>query len=144
MIETCVQMQARVQNMRDALLTEGSVVPEEGYVITSLETKKKVLWYLDRVAAAVAGAHRHLSNMEHDDLLSATEKAERQEQIIERLGHELGWLPCTIRDLEYCMDEHAEEYEAWELQIHGQTLEQLNLLDQKVCDMFHALEADVT
>ena len=159
MIEQLSEMQTRLHHMRDALLKEDSVMPEEEYIITDLEAKKKVLWYLDCVAAAVAGAHRHLSNMEHDDILSATERVERQKQIIERLNHDLGWLPVTIKDWSYCLHKHFEKYEADELPLPltghtredlserrqrvSETLDQLELLDREVDDMLGMLDAHV-
>ena len=144
MIEILSEMQNRIHTMRDGVLKEGSVMPEENYITASLDAKKKILWYLDLLAAAVVGAHWHMSAIEHDDFLSATDKEEIQQQIVKRLRQDLGWLPGTIRNLEYCVDEHAEEYEAGELQIHCETHARLDLLDQEVRDMFHALEADVT
>lgn len=51
MIEQLSQIQTRIENMRGAVLTEGSMMPEENYIITSLNAKKKILWYLDLLAA---------------------------------------------------------------------------------------------
>lgn len=43
MIEPLLAIQTRVHGMRNTLLTEGSVIPDEG-VFTRLDAKKKVLW----------------------------------------------------------------------------------------------------
>jgi hypothetical protein len=51
MIEILSEMQARIHTMRDGVLKEGSVMPEEDYIIASLDAKKKILWYQDLLAA---------------------------------------------------------------------------------------------
>jgi hypothetical protein len=164
MIEQLSQMQARIQKMRDALLKEGSVLPDEESIITSLDAKKKVLWYLDLLAAAVAGAHRHLSNMEHDDIFSATEKEGMQKQIIERLRHDLGATLAIVKsldlqDLRYLemdfMEAEARKANEWqpplngpthedalkERQIHSETFGQLWMVRNQVADMLQMLGA---
>ena len=98
--------------------------------------------------------------MEHDDFLSATDKEEIQKQIIERLNHDLGWLPVTIKDYVYCLHKHFEEYEADALspppngltredvaerrKTVSEILDQLELLDREVDDMLGMLDAHVT
>lgn len=156
MIEELSQMQARIDDMRDGVLKEGSVMPEEGCIITSLAAKKKVLLHLDRLAAAVAGAHRHMSNVERDDFWSATDKEEIQKQIIKRLRQNLGGLPVTIKDYVYCLHKHFEanqlprppfeltrEEVAERRQEVSEILDQLELLEREVDDMLPMLDAPV-
>jgi hypothetical protein len=93
-IEQISEIQAHVHGMREVHLEESSVMPDE-FSITRLEAKKKVHWYLGLLAAAVAGAHRHMSNFEQDEIFSATEKELVQLHIIDRLHQELKWLPAN-------------------------------------------------
>ena len=99
MIDDIEELQARLQGMREALLQE-DVYPEEedDYLVTSPEATKKVLWYLDLFASAVAGAHQHISNMMRDDIYSESEKDELKKTIAKRLENELGVLPDVIKD----------------------------------------------
>lgn len=154
MIEQLSEIQARVHGMREALLNEGSVMPDE-CVITRLDAKKKVLWYLDLLAGAIAGAHRHMSNIEDDDIFSGAEKEAMQQQIIDRLQQELEWLPAAIKDCFYCLGTHFKELDRHELQpplpghtqenlsekqlIVSETLAQLELLEREVDDIWGVL-----
>ena len=74
MIEALSQIQARVRGMREALVKDGSVMHKK-CLVTRIEAKKQVIWYLDCFAAAIAGAHWHMFNMEmEDDIFSRIEK----------------------------------------------------------------------
>ena len=158
MIETLSQIQDRVDGMREALIKEGSVMPDE-CVITRLEAKKKVIRYLDLMAAAIAGAHRHMINVQHDDIFNEAEKDEITQRIVERLQKELGMLPPVIRDFFYCLGNHFKDLDADVLrlplhvrtreklsekrQIVEQTLAQLEFLDREMDDIRSILQETV-
>lgn len=59
MFDQLLEIQALLQTMRDALRKGGSVIPREIDRITIPEAKLDVLWFLDRLAAEVAGAIWH-------------------------------------------------------------------------------------
>ncbi len=71
---TITDVQMRLQEMRDALLQDGSVMSTDDMIITSAEAKKKVLWHLDLLAAEVAGAQQHLANFQGHDIFSRPTK----------------------------------------------------------------------
>lgn len=109
MIEQLSQMQTRIQTMRDAVLKEGSVMPSEHYRITIPKVRRGVLSDLDCLAAAVAEAHRHMSTVEHYDFLSATDKEEKQKQIVRRLHQDLRWLIELVHELRLHNDSNLEK-----------------------------------
>ena len=163
MIEQLSQIQARIHTMREAVLKEGSVAPMKTDRITIPDVTTDVLWYLDRVAATVVGAHWHMSTVTHDTFLSATVKNQMHTRIIECLKEDLQWLPVIVRDLDLQDLRNDEldllETEADELQpplnghtyedvlmqrnIVGETLHQLTFLHHEVADMLKMLDADV-
>src|SRR5262245_17768046 len=93
--------------MREALLKDGSVSPdEEESVITHIEAKKQVLKYLDFFAGALAGAHLRLSLWENDPIFTEPEKNEMTSKVIEDLGKEFDVLTPAIKDYYYCLGRH--------------------------------------
>jgi hypothetical protein len=164
MIEQLAQMQARLQNMRDTVLKEGSVVPgEKSCIINIPEVKVNVLWYLDLLAATVAGAHWHMSTVEHDDSLSATDKEWMQTQIPKVLHQNLLWLPAKVKSLRMDIDGDLQmeirgvdtsklhslrngrtrEEVSRDLKIEYETFYQLSILKGEVADMLQMLGANV-
>ena len=114
MIEELAKVQTLVHRMREVVLNEDRVNAVEECFITHLEVKKKALWYLDLLAAAVAGAHRHISNFEHDDVFSGTEKDEMQKKIIDRLQQEYEVLLAAIKYHFYKSVTDFECFEAYD------------------------------
>ncbi len=94
---TIVDIHGRLQQLRSELLLNGSVVPWKGTEITSAEAKKKVLWYLDRLTAYVAGAEQHIKNFHSDDIFSPHEKQSMEQRILKRLRKKLGMLKPVMR-----------------------------------------------
>jgi hypothetical protein len=111
MIEELELAQFRVSSMRQSLLEEGTVYPvdREG-PISGYEAKKKVLWYLDILAAILAGAHRHIRNFMHDDIFSEGEKEDMQAKVIDKLRTDLvRLLPPILKDYFYCLGNHFDD-----------------------------------
>jgi hypothetical protein len=150
MIEPLSQMQVRLQTMRDIVLEESSVMPRKKCSGPSLDAKKMRLRHFARVAAAVTGAYCHMSYVEHVDLFSAKEKERMRKQIIKRLHQDLKWLRDKILEFWICL--RLERYEAEELpreevaerrQALSETLDQLEVLNREVDEMWGELDPDV-
>jgi hypothetical protein len=163
MIEQLSEMQIRIHTLREPVLNEGSVTSVKKDRITIPEVKIEVLWHLDRLAAAVAGARWHMSTVEHDDSFKRTDKERMRTRIVEILHQDLGWLPATVKDLDLQdlstwdllehrdaderqppLNGHAREDALKEQQIVSETFHQLAMLKDEVADMLQMLGADVT
>lgn len=163
MIEHLSQMQTRLQTMRNAVLTEGTVMPSKDDRITIPEVRGEVLWYLDLLAAAVVGAHWHMGTIAHDELLSVTDKEQTQSRILEILRRDLGETLLIVKTLDYQdirylemdvmeaeankrqppLNGHTRQAVSKKRQIHIETFNQLWMVRDEVADMWDALGADV-
>lgn len=141
MIDLVSAIDTRVQEMRRALVEKGSVA-SDGYTVTRIEAKKKVLGVLDNLAASIAGSHRRMSNIECDYVYSENEKIQIRREVIDEVCTAFAFPEDLIEHLgmksdAVCQDllmEDANEAHGCKPLINGQTrkdlVEKLTILEE--------------
>jgi hypothetical protein len=143
-----------IQELREGFVQEGTVTSEDDTTTIRVEVKKKVLWHLDQLAADVAGAQRHVSNFQADDIFSPADKDRMEKEIIEGLRNKL-MLEDVIKDYSYCLRRHfqhlldgdypvrfgveARDIQLEKRQIIHEVLRQVEFLDRELEDFRYGL-----
>ena len=115
-------LQSRLFEMIESLRTNHTVCPAEGVGHISDLAKINVLWYLDSLVSAVAGARLHLGRAEAYDTLWDIDKTEARARMAKRLVQELGALKSAVSHHDYCRQHHCIVLETVDLEFAGEDI----------------------